>query len=208
MRSPTVLSSAVPGRVVAALVFCLLVPSAAGARDDGEKKDERYTRMEKGEVIVKAMKVKGSLTKKVRSVAIVQAPPAALWKLIERCDDYETTMLHIAKAEELSRKGGNVRCRVTVDMPFPLEDITATTDIVHTVIPGKKWHRQWKLVSGDYKFNSGSWTLTPYAGGRHTLVVYDVHAEPKVAVPEMIQRMAQKKSVPALFEHLRKQLQK
>lgn len=183
--------------------FSLLFATLAS----GQTKAELWKRLEKGEVIVTSKKVKGSSTPRIKAVGLIKAPPAKVWKIIDKCDDYERTMQRIKKADEISRKGNVVRCKITLKMPFPLKNVTALTEAVHTVEEGKKYRRAWKLIEGDFKRNKGSWTLTAHAGGKHTIAVYRLLVEPKVPVPAMIQQMAQRKTLPELYQHLRKQLE-
>lgn len=185
---------------VSVLSTSLLPAPARSAQGDTK------SRLASGEIIVTTKPVAGSSVPWSRAMGVVDAPPDRVWSVIERCGDYEKTMIRTTKAEELSRKGNKVRCRVTIDMPFPLSDLTAVTDAIHTVIPGKKYKRAWSLVEGDYNKNEGSWTLLPFdADGQRTLVSYEVHAEPKIPVPDGIQRAAQKKTLPKLIENLRAQ---
>ncbi|MDP6943154.1 MAG: SRPBCC family protein [Myxococcota bacterium] len=164
-------------------------------------------RLAAGEIIVSTKKVPGSEQPIATVMAVVNAPPARLWRIISKCSDYKRTMVRVAASRQVWQKGDVHRCQVTVDLPFPLSDLTATTDAVHTVVPGKRWERKWKLVEGDYTRNSGSWTLAPFdATGQRTLVIYKVHAEPNVPIPDGIRRAAQRKSLPNLIENLRKQV--
>lgn len=192
-----------PRTIVAALTLTLTAGLGALTAPAGAKQDTK-SRLAAGEIIVTSKPVPGSSVPWNQVMGVVDAPGAAIWKVIERCADYKKTMIRTAASEEIWRKGGKVRCRVTVDMPFPLSDLTATTDAVHTILPGKKWKRAWSLVEGDYKSNKGSWTLVPFgADGGRTLVAYEVHADPNVPIPEGILRAAQKKTLPRLIEHLR-----
>lgn len=169
--------------------------------------DSTKDRLGAGEIIVKTSEVKGTSTPKLRAMAVVDAAPEKIWPIIDKCADYPKTMVRIAAAEELSRKGKTVRCRVTVDMPFPLGDLTAVTEATHTVKPGELWERKWKLVEGDYRLNSGSWRLVPFDDAKtRTLVVYEVHAEPNISIPDGIKKAAQQKSIPELMENLRAQV--
>lgn len=184
-------------------VICTSAAVRAGEPRADEKSDAR-ARLDAGEIIIKTSKVEGSGVPRIKAMGVVDAAPEAIWAVVERCADYKTTMIRTAASEELSRKGNVVRCRVTIELPFPLKNLTATTDAIHTVVPGKKWQRRWSLVEGDYKRNTGSWTLLPFDdSGKRTLVIYEVHAEPNIALPDSIQRLAQKKSLPDLFKHLR-----
>ena len=180
-----------------------MLPVEASAAPD------KKARLSAGEIIVSAQKVPGSDQPRATVMGVVDAPPAAIWKIVSECQNYKRTMLRVSDAVLVHKKGKVHRCKVTVDLPFPLSSLTATTDAVHTVVPGKKWDRSWTLVSGDYKKNSGSWTLAPFdATGSRTLVVYKVHAIPNLAIPDGIRRAAQRKTLPNLIENLRKQVKR
>lgn len=183
------------------LLAALVLPQSTQAAS------KTKVRLGSGEIIVSAKAVPGSEQPLATVMAVIDAAPSRVWAIVSKCGDYKRTMVRVAASKQIWKKGNVHRCRVTVDLPFPLSDLTATTDAVHTVTPGKRWQRKWNLVEGDYTRNSGSWTLAPFdsAGGR-TLVIYKVHAEPKVPLPDGILRAAQRKSLPNLIENLRKQL--
>ena len=189
------------------LIVPLLLAFTAVSTPHAAASDKTRARLDAGEIIVSSKKVPGSEQPRATVLAVVDAPPERVWDIVSKCEAYTKTMVRVSAAKLLWKKGKVHRCRVTVDLPFPLSDLTATTDAVHTVVPGKKWKRAWKLVEGDYARNSGSWTLAPYDdSGRRTLVVYKVHAEPNVPIPDGIRRAAQRKSLPNLIEHLRSQV--
>lgn len=161
-----------------------------------------------GEVIITTQAVAGLDIPRVVATAVIKAAPEKVWALIEKCDDYEKTMVNMKFAQELSRDGNKVRCKTTVDLPWPMDDLSAVSDAVHVEDPGKLYSRTWKMVSGDFDFNYGSWKLTPFNGdANQTLVVYTVHVKPKSAVPDSLKSYAQQNALPDLFEHLRKQLE-
>ena len=165
------------------------------------------SRLDKGEIIIKRQKVSGSGAPKTTVMAVFESAPDKLWNILSKCGRYKETMVSILSAKELSRKGNKVRCEVTVDLPFPLDDISSVTEATHTVKPGKLYKRAWTLISGDYKSNTGSWTLTPFnTQGTRTLGIYVIHAEPNIPIPDAIRNAAQKSSLPNLIKHLRKQV--
>lgn len=166
-------------------------------------------RLDKGELVTSAKKVPGSEFPQSVGMMVIDAPARAIWGVIDRCGDYKRTMQRVKTSKEIWRKGSKVRCDVVIDMPSPLDDLRTVTDAVHTVVPGRKYVRAWKMVSGDFKSNAGSWTLVPFdESGSRTLVIYKVHAVPKTAVPDMVIRLAQKKALPKALEHLRSRFQK
>lgn len=166
-------------------------------------------RLSRGEVIVETEPIPGSSLPRVRLQAMIAAPPARVWALINNTGDYTRTMPAVKRVQELSREPEGdkerVRVRLTVGMPFPLRDLTSVTTALHTVVPGELYERAWRLESGDYEANEGAWTLTPFDGdaGR-TLVRYNVYAVPRMRIPGPIQQLAQKKALPKLIEHLRR----
>ena len=118
------------------------------------------------------------------------------------CAHYKDRLPHVAASAELSRVGHTVTCQVTIAMPFPVSNLTAVTEAIHEEGPGGM-SRTWKLVSGDYDFNNGSWTVVPYRGGAASLVTYRLHVKPKTAVPAFIRNAAQEKALPDLIARLR-----
>ena len=178
-------------------VALLSVASVARAE---ESDDERLNR---GEVVVHSEEVAGSKTPRVTAQGVIEVSPATLWRLIDRCGDYARTMIRISASEELSRNGNIVMCRSTVDLPFPLPSLTSTVESVHTVGPGQRYERTWTMIEGPYRDNSGAWILVPYGtSGHQTLLTYVMHADPDLPIPGWVQRMAQRKSIPQLFEKL------
>ncbi len=162
-------------------------------------------RLDAGEILIESRPRGGGQNPEVVVRAVVQAPPERVWPLIDRVGDYQRVMPSVERAEEVSREQDRVRARVTLKMPLPLKNLTSVTEGVHTVEPGVRYQRRWRLVQGDYRENSGSWTLTPFAGdAARTLVEYRVVAGPRIPVPQKIQALAQKKAIPELIDNLRR----
>ncbi len=161
-------------------------------------------RLARGEVIIRRVVVPGSEMPEAIVRGVIDAPPARVWAIIDRCAHYPGKLPRVKAARELSRKGNIVVCDVTIDMPFPFSDLRAKTRAVHTVRKGF-FRRAWNLIEGDFKHNRGSWTFTPFsANGRRTLAVYRVHALPNTPLPIWLQRKASETTLPNLFKALRK----
>ena len=177
------------------LAATLLIATSAGAADKSES-----ARLERGEIIVRQTPVKGSDMPAATVKAIIEAPPEKIWAVIDKCARYKKVMPRTAESKELSRKGPVVHCRITVELPFPFSNLTSTTKAVHTTRKGY-WQRAWTLVEGDYKINSGSWTLTSHGDtGKRTMVVYRMHAEPNVSLPVWLQKRAARSTLPGLIK--------
>jgi ribosome-associated toxin RatA of RatAB toxin-antitoxin module len=168
--------------------------------------DPRLQKMERGETVVSVSKTKKG-HQKFKMMAILNSAPEAVWSIIRDCNKYKTTMTQLKSARLVRKEGRYFICETVVDTPFPLKDLRALTRSTHSVQPGKRWERKWKLIEGDYKVNQGSWTLKPY-GSSKTLVIYKNIAEPTIDVPQAIQDMARRKTLPGLMAHLREQVEK
>lgn len=161
-------------------------------------------RLDRGDVIVETAEVAGSRTPSVVVRGVVEVAPERVWAIIDDCGNYHKNLTGLKRSKEISREGEVVRVRVTVGMPFPLKDLNSLTEGIHTVVPGERYSRKWRLVEGDYHHNAGSWTLVPFDGNAgRTLVVYCLHAEPKIRIPKSIQMVVQKKAAPDIIKKLR-----
>lgn len=150
---------------------------------------------------IRMIEVKGSDTPKVVAKGVIDQPPEKVWQVVSECASYKKRMPRIEASRLVKQEGNKHTCEVTIAMPFPLSNLTAVTEAVHEV-SDQGMSRRWKLVRGDYKFNQGSWEVKPHDGGKKSLVVYTVHAEPNTALPGWIREAAQKKAIPELFERV------
>ena len=161
-------------------------------------------RLGKGEVLIDTEPVAGSTQPRLVVCAVIDAPPERVWKHIDNAPRYPEFMPRVKAVQELSRNGNDIRTRVTVDMPFPLKNMSAVTRAKHTVEPGVRYERAWTLEEGDYHVNEGSWVFVPFEGDpNRTLATYQVHVLPKIPIPKAIQSMVQEKAMPKLIEALR-----
>jgi ribosome-associated toxin RatA of RatAB toxin-antitoxin module len=173
------------------LVLMAALPRSAAGDDDLPPK---------GQVEVKSVPVAGS-SPKIVARAVLDVPAKKIWAIVSDCAHYKEHMPRIL-ASELLKKEGNVHtCKVTVEMPFPFSNLTGVTAAVHEETEAAM-SRRWKLVSGDYKFNDGSWEVKRLDAGS-SLVVYTIHVEPNTSVPQSIREAAQKKSIPDMFDRVK-----
>jgi ribosome-associated toxin RatA of RatAB toxin-antitoxin module len=180
--------------LLAAALGSGLAPCVAMADDTAD--------LDRGKILVQSLPVAGSSEPEHVVRAVVDSPPSSVWKVVSDCNHYKERLPHIAAAAELSRAGNLVTCQVTIAMPFPTSNLTAITQAVHDARPDGM-SRTWHLVSGDYEFNDGSWTIESYRGGTASLVTYRVHVKPKSAIPGFIRNLAQEKALPDLMARVR-----
>jgi hypothetical protein len=177
----------------------LLIPLAAAAEEPTQR-----ARLEKGEIIVHLDEPQPGVAPLARVIGLIDAPPAKLWTLIDRCSLYSQYMPRIASSQELSRDGNTVRCQLVLDAPWPMSDISSITRAVHTATP-TLYRRTWTLESGDYLQNDGSWTLTPFdAAGTKTFAVYEVRSRLPKEPPGFVRELATQKALPGLINALRR----
>ena len=188
-----------------ALSLALLIPVTGSSMSDKA--------LSSGKVDIKFVELKGYDPPEARIEAVVDAPPATVFKVINDCANYKNTMPRIASSRLLKKKslGGTKSqhiCEIIVDMPTPFDNLAAVTKATHTEGPDE-WSRKWTLVRGDYSVNRGSWVLTKFnKEGTRTRVKYRLHAEPNTSIPEWIRTRAQKSSFPDLIERLREETKK
>lgn len=203
-RSPTQPKGAHASGRVAALMVALMVALIAAAASPTAAFADDKARLEAGEIIVRTYDVPGAQMPRAKVWAVIDAPVERVWAIIDQCKDYKRTMVRVLESEELKREGKIVTCRTQIDMPWPIDDLEAITRATHTIEAGKRYQRAWTLVSGGYRRNDGSWTLTPWGDkpGR-TLAAYVVLAEPKISVPTWILKKAARSTLPDLLTNLR-----
>jgi ribosome-associated toxin RatA of RatAB toxin-antitoxin module len=173
-----------------------------GAGVSSEATADDASDLDAGKILVTSVAVAGSSEPQHVVRAVVESPPAAVWKVVSECDHFHERLPHIAAAHEISRAGTTVTCEVTIAMPFPTSNLTAVTEAVHEQHAGGM-SRTWHLLRGDYEYNDGSWKLESYRGGAATMVTYRVHVKPTTAVPSFIRNMAQERALPELLERVR-----
>lgn len=157
-----------------------------------------------GEVVIQTRRVAGAELPEATVHAVIDAPPAKVWAIISDCARYKRTMPRIKDSKQLSQSGNKTVCEVTVDMPFPLSNLTSVSEATHVVGP-PTWERKWHMLRGDFARNEGAWILSSFnPEGTRTRVLYRVLAEPNTSIPNAIIRKAQQSSLPNMIESIRK----
>ncbi len=157
----------------------------------------------KGQVQVTKVKVDGVDTPKFVVRTVMDLPPKKVWAVVSDCAHYKDRMPRVAASDLLKKEGNIHTCKVTIRLPFPMSNLTATTEARHEE-SDRRMKRSWKLVEGDYKRNEGSWEIEAIdAAGTQSLVTYTVMAEPKSAVPDFIRESAQAKALPEMMERVK-----
>ena len=188
------------GTKAAVLALLLLCPPPAFA-------EVTEAEMLEGEVEVKLVKVAGSPMPKIVARGIIKSKVADLWSVIADCENYKKTMDNVLHSKFHGLVKGKKRCELVFDLPWPISNLRSLVDVTLTERKDGVKIRTWKLVEGDYHKNTGEWRLIPRKDG-YTEARYMVHVEPKISIPDWIQRKAQKSKIPDLFEDLSELMEK
>ena len=182
--------------ILAATVLSALALPASGA-------DDLDARLDRGEIITSSRSIPGSDLPEGTSQAVIEAPPAKVWAIIDDCAHYKGIMPRVIASRLVERKGDKVSCEITVKIPV-LGELKSITEAIHVSGP-PKWSRTWHLVSGaDYKVNEGSWTLTAFdAAGTRTRAVYKMHAVLTAWVPGFIVKRGQSEGLMQVMQGIR-----
>lgn len=155
-------------------------------------------KLEQGEVLIKSLEPTGGDGMAVKAAAVIPYPPDKVFPTIDKCAEFHEFMPRTEKSEERARIDNYSICFVEIDMPFPLSNLWAETDVRRKKNDDGSYRRWWSLRKGTYNRNDGSWTLYPWPGNK-TLAVYQIDVDPQVPIPDAISRSAQSGSLPDLF---------
>lgn len=186
-------------RLAAAL--CCLAVAVPAAR--AERREDLAARLDQGEIVVHTRTVRGSEVPRVTVIGVVAAPPEEVWAIVSSCTRLQEVLEAGSVAEVLRSDGPKTRCQVRVAMPFPFDNLVSITDVRLRVGKGR-WRSTWTMAGGNFVANDGSWTLAPHGDG--TLVVYEVHAAPDLAIPKPLLVQTQRSRMTAMLERIREVL--
>jgi hypothetical protein len=152
------------------------------------------------EIIVNADRGDRPLTVLVRIAAEVDAPPAAIWKILKACEiapEYVPNVVSCKKVEELD--GGRADLFVqTIKPVFFLPTFEHVFRLDYTPYTRIDVHR----VSGPIAHMEGSWWLLPQDSGR-ILLVYQVAVDPGLPIPRFLVRATMKRDLPKIIQAVR-----
>lgn len=175
----------------------------AGAVLADESLEERLA---SGEIVVTTHKVEGFSIPSLETDAVVEVSPEKFFALVDDCDGYQRVMPRVATSSEVERKGNRSICKWTVDMPFPLANLSTVVEVNRTVTAGK-WRREFKQTSGDFVRNEGVWTLTQFGDNpNRTRIDYRLHVVFDSSLPDTFIRSGQKSAMPTMIKRLRSHL--
>lgn len=159
----------------------------------------------RGEIVTRVARV-GKNAGRSEAIGVIEATPKQVFRVVADVARYKALFERITESEVVARRKGSYDFRYVIDMPWPLSDYRCITRNVHRIDDKKqRYERSWKLISGTFHRNQGSWVVHPWKTSK-AVVVYSALVEPKTAVPDFVVRYAAKKALPKAIKALRKRV--
>jgi len=179
------------------------VAIAPGARAaDFELTAAETGRVQNDEIVIRASLDQNARRGTVRAAMLVDAPPALVFEMMNRCVDALQYVPHLKEcrirehAADMSWE--MVEHEIDLGWYAPRIRYVLRADIV----AGQSI--AFRQVSGDFKANHGIWELEPADSGNSTLLRYRVYIDPPGFVPTWLARSTFKRELPQMLAELRK----
>ncbi len=154
-----------------------------------------------GEILVRELPNQTKGAKRFEAIGIVKASPKAVMAFLRDFDSQVGVMPHLIKVDYTWDRN---LAHMQQTLKIALMKINYTLNVLHygdSVI-------EWEFVKGDIKDTSGYYKFFPFSKGKKTLVVYHVFNDPGMAVPDFIQDLLTKNSMPDVIQTIRKVVEK
>jgi ribosome-associated toxin RatA of RatAB toxin-antitoxin module len=165
--------------------------------------DEEWQRILADEIVVSDMQNQGSadLEGMVHADALVRHPPKQVWHVLV---DFESRPEYISDVERIAivRQEGN---RVWADEHLRFLFVDVRYRVMTTIDP-ETGSISWELdqsVPHDIDDVQGLWRVTPYSGGKETLLSYRTRIDTGRGVPGFVQKFLLTRSLPEFIRSLR-----
>jgi uncharacterized membrane protein len=161
----------------------------------------------------------GSEVAEVRAVALLDAPPEAVWRVVRDYENQPRTMPYVEVARVLASEEGGKRILLYNVINAPLAD---RRDVVVRITDESQWDEgrgyllaRWTVSEGGpppvkgivrVRVNDGSWLLEPRDGGRRTQVTYSLYTDPGGSLPRWVVNRANRSSLPEVLRSLRREV--
>jgi ribosome-associated toxin RatA of RatAB toxin-antitoxin module len=152
--------------------------NSQNGRDDKDKHENE----KESEIKVTLVAQPGTSVKAGRAEGIVNAPLAAVQKVVEDYAGYEKFMPHFRASRVLSRRGASALVYMQASLAKDTLTLWAQLRISARAGTGKARIVEAKMVQGNMDAMSARWELTPL-DGEHTLVAFQVLMDPKLPLP-------------------------
>jgi hypothetical protein len=188
----------------------LLLTILLAAAGDGWKVASRT-----GDIEVQERTRPGSRVRELQTVAVVDAPPAVVRRVVTDWDRYVELMPYTEEARVVAtEKGGRVVHFYTLVNPPLVSRRDYTMRMVDEgPVKGGALRISWTPSSRGppprkgvvrITVNDGSWLLEPLDGGTRTRATYRLHADPGGSVPAFAANRANREALPGVLQAVRR----
>jgi ribosome-associated toxin RatA of RatAB toxin-antitoxin module len=149
------------------------------------------------------IKVTGVADKAGRAEGVVEAPLAAVLKVVEDYGSYEKFMPHFRASRVLSRRGSSALVYMQASIAKDTMTLWAQLKVTPKPNAGKTQIIEAKMVQGNMDAMFARWELTP-VDGTHTLVAFQLLMDPKVPLPASLVQSENEKATQKTIRALRR----
>lgn len=172
---------------------------------------EDYASLNEGGIIAHHADILGSPVKKSTAIALIDAPPEAVFTVLTDYEDFPQFM-PFTKKVTVHQEEKRLCVRYDLDLPWPIGDrhyVVEMDDGREEIAGTPVMHSRWTYQpgSGNIRDTFGSWEILPY-GEAKSFVRYTVFTDPGGRIPKWARRMAPKIAVPRVIKGLRKRVKK
>lgn len=162
----------------------------------------------------------GTGVKEFKGAGLIDAPPAAVEKVLADVADYPTFMPYVTETRVLAQEGDWIVTYQRLALPF-VANRDYTVKVEHSIVTGTSGeiiYRDAWLTDNDagppkrhgtvrVQVNEGSWLLEPAGpAGGSTQATYEVFCDTGGFVPAFVTNRASQAAIPKLFDAIRKQV--
>jgi hypothetical protein len=195
--------------------------------------DDLIGNLDSGEILVSRLEDGSKNLISGRAAGIIDAPVDRVWAVLSDYNNYqkfmprltETYMVDAGVINELKSRKDWTRDQFealldsyrtdevredgfffynVMDMPFPFPDFWFLLKMERN----PSLHSfNWTMVYGNMLVNEGSWELKSYGeDSSKTIALYETSSDPGVYVPEVLQKLALKSTLPDIIKNLRRRV--
>jgi len=162
---------------------------------------EEQTRLRAGEVLVWAEKV--DKKRFAYAALLLDHPVDQVWSLLDDKEASPTYIANLRSAKILSRVANT--CVIAQETEAPGTGRTFKYEVEHTMTYPQLV--AFRRLRGDLRSIEGSWFLEPVdEGAKKTLLVYNLHLDAGILVPQSFIASSQMKSLPLIMTSIRAKL--
>jgi len=157
----------------------------------------------------------GADVKEVKAVGQIDAPPEKVFQIVTDYEHQTGNMPYVQGQAVFSRTDTDVTLWAVADFPMVSRRDWVIKSHLEKNLPGGVYRAWWEPTAVKdvpppedgvvrLKVITGSWTLTPIDGGKHTLGTYQLLTDPGGSIPKFIANKANTTALPELFARVRK----